>query len=181
MSLLQMSFAGGVLILAVIVLRAMALNRLPKGTFLVLWAVAVLRLLAPFSISSPASVYTLAERVQIRAAVTAVTAPAEVSSPAAVPFVPSAVPAVSAGTAAAAPESGAAVDIWLLVWLAGAAVCGAFFLISYLRCRREFRTALPVENERLRSWLEGRRLRRTVHCGGQTGWVRRSHTESFIL
>ena len=56
MSLLEMSFAGGVLILAVIVLRALALNRLPKRMFLVLWAVAAARLLAPFSIPSPASI-----------------------------------------------------------------------------------------------------------------------------
>ena len=47
MSLLEMSFAGGLLILAVIVLRALALNRLPKGTFLALWAVAAVRLLVP--------------------------------------------------------------------------------------------------------------------------------------
>lgn len=66
MSLLEMSFAGGVLILAVIVLRSLTLNRLPKGTFLALWAVAVLRLLVPFSIPSPVSVYTLAERTPLR-------------------------------------------------------------------------------------------------------------------
>ncbi len=76
MNLLQMSFTGGVLILAVIVLRAMALNRLPKGTFLVLWAVAALRLLVPFSIPSPASVYTLAEHVQVQAEVAEPAAPA---------------------------------------------------------------------------------------------------------
>ena len=60
-----MSFSGGVLILAVIVLRSLALNRLPKGTFLALWAVAALRLMVPFSISSPVSVYTLAERMTV--------------------------------------------------------------------------------------------------------------------
>ena len=40
MSLLQMSFQGGALILAAALLRALTLHRLPKGTFLVLWAVA---------------------------------------------------------------------------------------------------------------------------------------------
>nr|MDE7219599.1 M56 family metallopeptidase [Oscillospiraceae bacterium] len=38
----------------------------------------------------------------------------------------------------------------------------AFFLIACLRCRRAFRTALPVEDEGLRSMLAERRLRRTV-------------------
>ena len=76
MSLSDMSFAGGILILAVIVLRALTLNRLPKGTFLALWAVAAARLLIPFSIPSPASIYTLAERTQALAA-----APAPAPSP----------------------------------------------------------------------------------------------------
>ena len=62
MSLLEMSASGAVLILAVIVLRALALHRLPKGAFLALWAVAVLRLLVPVSLPSTLSVYTLAER-----------------------------------------------------------------------------------------------------------------------
>ncbi len=60
MSLLQMSFQGGALILAAALLRALALHRLPKGTFLALWAVAAARLLVPFSIPSPWSVYALA-------------------------------------------------------------------------------------------------------------------------
>ena len=37
MSLLQMSFSGAILILAIVVIRALAINRLPKKTFLALW------------------------------------------------------------------------------------------------------------------------------------------------
>ena len=59
MSLVQMSFAGGVMILAVIVIRALAINLLPKKTFGVLWGMAVVRLMVPFSVPSALSVYTL--------------------------------------------------------------------------------------------------------------------------
>ncbi|WP_366800467.1 hypothetical protein [uncultured Oscillibacter sp.] len=59
MSLLQMSFAGGVMILAITVIRALAINRLPKKTFLALWGIAVVRLLLPFSFPSAFSVYSL--------------------------------------------------------------------------------------------------------------------------
>lgn len=38
MSLLQMSVTGGVMILAITVLRALAMNHVPKKTFLALWA-----------------------------------------------------------------------------------------------------------------------------------------------
>ncbi len=59
MSLLQMSFAGAVMILAIIVIRALAVNLLPKKTFLALWGIAVARLLLPFSVPSAFSVYSL--------------------------------------------------------------------------------------------------------------------------
>lgn len=59
MGLLQMNFAGGVMILAVIVIRALAINLLPKKTFGVLWGIVVVQLLIPFSVSSTFSVYSL--------------------------------------------------------------------------------------------------------------------------
>ena len=37
MNLLQMSFTGAVMFLAVTVIRALAINKVPKKTFLVLW------------------------------------------------------------------------------------------------------------------------------------------------
>ena len=62
MNLLQMSLSGAVLIVVVIFIRALAINRLPKRTFLVLWGIVLLRLLVPFSIPSAVSVYSLIER-----------------------------------------------------------------------------------------------------------------------
>ena len=59
MSLLQMSFAGAVMILAIIAIRALAVNLLPQKTFLALWAIAIARLLLPFSLPSMFSVYSL--------------------------------------------------------------------------------------------------------------------------
>ncbi len=59
MSLLQMSISGAVLIAAILIVRAVAINRLPKVTFLILWEIAILRLLVPFSFSSSVSVYSL--------------------------------------------------------------------------------------------------------------------------
>ena len=40
-------------------IRAAAINKLPKKTFLVLWELVMVRLLIPFSIPSVFSVYTL--------------------------------------------------------------------------------------------------------------------------
>ncbi len=62
MSLLQMSLSGAVMIVVVIVIRAIAINRLPKRTFLILWGIVLLRLLVPFSIPSTFRVYSLIEQ-----------------------------------------------------------------------------------------------------------------------
>ena len=62
MKLLQMSLAGGVMILVITVIRALAIERLPKKTFLALWAAALARLLAPVSLPSALSIYSLLAR-----------------------------------------------------------------------------------------------------------------------
>ncbi len=59
MTLLNMSFYGAVIISAILIIRAFTLHKLPKKTFLVLWAVALVRLLVPFEISSGLSLYSL--------------------------------------------------------------------------------------------------------------------------
>lgn len=61
MSLLQISALGGIFILFVVIVRASVIHRIPKTTFFILWGVVVLRLLLPFSIPSPFSIYTQAE------------------------------------------------------------------------------------------------------------------------
>lgn len=50
-----MVFYGSIMIFAVLVLRGLLKNKLPKFVFPVLWSVILLRLLVPFSVSSPLS------------------------------------------------------------------------------------------------------------------------------
>lgn len=62
MRLLEMSFSGAVFILAVVMIRTITINYLPKKTFLVLWEMVLLRLIVPFAIPSVFSVYSLMNR-----------------------------------------------------------------------------------------------------------------------
>ena len=59
MSFLQMSLAASVMILVILLIRTLAIHRLPKRFFLLLWVVVLLRLLVPFSLLSPTSIYSL--------------------------------------------------------------------------------------------------------------------------
>ena len=63
MSLLQMTLAGGAMVLAVVLARALLLNRLPKATFIALWALVAVRLLVPVSIPSPWSAASLLQGI----------------------------------------------------------------------------------------------------------------------
>lgn len=59
MSVMAMSISGAVLILVILAVRDGLKDRLPKRTFAVLWTVALVRLLIPFSVPSSWSAYTL--------------------------------------------------------------------------------------------------------------------------
>ena len=155
MKLLQMSLAGGVMILVITVIRALAIERLPKKTFLALWAAVLARLLAPVSLPSALSIYSLlARRAPAAAEWTAV------------PALP-ALPAETGAAAAAAAQQTASAPaaqppVWTIVWAVGAAVCAVVFAAAYGRCCREFRASFPVENDVTRRWLQSHPLRRTI-------------------
>lgn len=149
MSLLQMSLSGAVMILAVVVIRALAINAFPKRTFLSLWGVVLLRLLIPYSLPSVFSVYSLTDNL----------APA--SEGAAVLPVEYFTAEPVQGAVSASPAGGS-IDTWALIWLAGAALMLLFFAAAYVKCFREFKTSLPVDKHLIENWRRSGRLRRPV-------------------
>lgn len=123
MSLLEMSLRGGILILAIALVRALTLHHLPKCTFLLLWALAALQLTVPVSLPARFSVYTL------------VTQLASVSTGKMISGTPLTGTTLLPGTVSlpenadgalplpvAAASSG--VSVWTVLWLAGAAFFG---------------------------------------------------------
>ena len=155
MSLLQMSFSGAVFITAVVMIRAAAINKLPKKTFLVLWELVMVRLLIPFSIPSVFSVYTLVTHGLSSAALPEVTT--DYNMPAV-----EGVFAATGGMEQPPADILSSVSLWFIVWCAGMIPAALFFVISYLRCLMEFRTALPVRSHYVEKWLEQQTLKRPV-------------------
>lgn len=148
MSLLNMSFSGSVFIMAIVLIRAITINRLPKKTFLILWMLALLRLLLPFSIPSVFSVYTLIsadvstpENSVVETGDTVWDAQMEN------PIV------AMQGTEPLQPEIQLPVSLLSIVWCVGMSALAIFFIISYLHCLREFQTALPVHDPYAEQWL----------------------------
>ena len=124
MSLLQMSIYGAVLILAVVVIRVVAINRLPKKIFLVLWGLVLLRLLIPFSIPSVFSVYSLIGQN------TAVNHLEQTTISDFVPIIQGE-PLELTGEISNMPAIH--VSPWFVIWFVGMILCAMFFAISYLR------------------------------------------------
>lgn len=167
MNLMQMSLAGAVMILVIIVIRAMFINKLPKKTFLALWGVVAARLLIPCSFRSAFSIYSLLGRL------TAMTEAVKKSS-STTPFTPMTLiynVAPVPGIATADTTAAVLVDLWGIVWTVGALVCAGFFVAAYLKCRREFKTSWPVDNGYVKVWLKEHRIYRTIEIR-QSGRIR---------
>ena len=156
MSLLQMSFLGTVIILLIVVLRAVLINRLPKKTFLILWWIALIRLLVPFSIKSVTSIYSLLQSIYsdinpVRTAQTTTFLPIHGN-----------MPETANELSEAMVQRTESISILSVIWLAGLLLCFGFFAVSYIKCYREFRFSLPVENDILEAWKEKHPLKRSL-------------------
>lgn len=157
MNLLQMSFFGAVFIIVIVIIRAIAINKLPKKTFLVLWEMALFRLLIPFSIPSMFSVYTL------------------IGNHISIPIfwgteTGNVIPAIQQenqfitvqGTAQFPKNTLSSASVCFAVWLIGMILVAIFFTISYLHCLKEFQTSLPICNDYAEQWLKKCSLRRPI-------------------
>ena len=154
MSLFQMSVAGGVLILFIVVIRALAIHRLPKTTFLALWMIAALRLLLPFSIPLPFNIHigldVFSDVVQeLPSGNIASTLPGD--SP----------PSYDIGTAVPSPAT-EHISTFEILWLVGVLLLALYFSISYLRSMRKFRMSVPDNTPYIREWLNAHQIVRPI-------------------
>ncbi len=159
MTLVQMSFSAAVMILVIIVVRALAINKLPKKVFVLLWEVVLLRLLIPFSIPSMFSAYTFVRRNEpLREALKEVPAVEVISQVAGIQT------NMTENVGVALPVQSRVHEILLLtiLWVVGLLLCAAYFMVSYLHCHFEFQTSLPVRNEFTVKWLKRHSLKRTI-------------------
>lgn len=176
MNILQMSLSGAVLILAVVVLRTLAMKRLPKDTFLILWGIVLLRLTVPYSVPSELSVYSWIEKNMNGRFndISVINQPVDnhgIDSMG----INIGMNNMNDNSTQESPAQNHALDkndtsvvkkpdhnsrrfvssslICMVVWCVGMLSCMIYFTVSYLRCRFEFQTALPVENPFAQHWL----------------------------
>lgn len=158
MSLPLMSLHGGILISVILLLRAICKNRLPRVTFLILWGMALLRLLVPFSIPARFSIYSLISQQEIwQDNCTDVDNGILGNS-------------IDAGLGwletaenwhSLCNDIDFGIIITIIRWT-GTLLCALLFFAIYYICMRRFCSSLPVKNEYVRRWVSGHPLRRPM-------------------
>ena len=164
MSLTEMSIYGSVLILVILAVRVLWLDKLPKRTFPVLWDIALLRLLVPFSVSSACSVYSFLEAGQRQISGASAAAEGGMTAADASPvWNGQGYPLREFLDEPGLPLPGENLE-WLLpmIWGLGCFLCAAFFVITYARSLQRFREALPVDDLQIRQWQQRHGARRPI-------------------
>ena len=153
MNLLELTIQGGVLIAAILLLRALLRYRLPGWTFRLLWGVALVRLLVPVALPFSWNIYSGLEHLAPPDAPVQAT-PGGILSPVLPEFPAEPLPPQTSHPlpTQAAPAATAEIPWLTLLWLAGAIILAALFLISYWRCLKIFRTALPLTHPAVNQW-----------------------------
>ncbi len=161
MSIVEMSVQAGMLIIAVVIVRAIALYRLPKTSFLALWGIVVARMLIPFSVTSKWSVYNLFAGVQSPAG-----GSVPIEPPAAAWGDPVQLPGLALPGDAGAPSTALAAGSLSpleALWLVGMAVLFALFALMLARNYWALRNAVPVTgNDFVTEWRGKYRLARPL-------------------
>lgn len=154
MSLFQMSVAGGVLILFIVVIRALAIHRLPKTTFLALWMIAALRLLLPLSIPMPF-------KIHIDLDVFSDVVPKLPSGNIGFPLPGEGRPAYDTGAIVPGPAA-ERISVFEILWLVGVLLLAIYFSISYFRSMRKFRMSIPDNTPYIQNWLTAHQISRPL-------------------
>jgi len=160
MTILKMSLSASILIMVVIVIRALALHKLPKKAFLALWGIVLCRLLFPYSLPSQFSIYTLADRIGSGLIEqSGITTPNRVMLPM---VITNTIIDQNVGTALPTTSPMMNLSPLMLIWITGCIACTLFFIVTHLRCWREYKTALPLQNDFVNKWQQEHPLKRSI-------------------
>ena len=154
MSLFQMSIAGGVLILFIVVVRALAIHRLPKTTFFALWMLTTLRLLLPFSIPLP---FNIRIGFNVFPDVVQELPSGNIGSP----LPGESLPSYDTGAVAPSPAT-EHFSTFVILWLVGVLLLAFYFSISYFRSMRKFRMSIPDNTPYIQNWLTVHQISRPL-------------------
>ncbi len=153
MNILQMSISASVLVMAVVIIRAITLNRLPKTMLLFLWGVSLCRLLVPVSIPSRFSIYSIMGKKTTVLQLIDHMLP--MGNNPVMEVTDQIIPTVQKQAYSIAP--------FTLIWYVGMLVMISLFTFIYFKNYRDLRFALSIPNNLfLDKWLMEHKLLRPI-------------------
>ena len=165
MSVLQMSISVGLLVITIMLIRFIALNRLPKKMFLALWGLALFRLLVPVSIPLPFSVPSIISEIS-RIALTNTAIPSVMEK---IFFLGSPSTEITEATGIfekikeTAQVKIFSITLTTIIWLLGMLAVFIFFAVIYYSNHKEMRFAtLICDNDYFNKWLTENKLIRSI-------------------
>ena len=136
MEIILQSFMSVFLILAVILIRCTFLDKLPKFTFRLLWALVLVKLIIPISIPSSISVYNF---LGVRSGLSAIQV---------------------VGVSDFSSNDVRMGKILLYIYLAGVAATLFYVIFNHIKHKRIYRMALPCESKAISDWVSLHKLKR---------------------
>lgn len=162
MDLIQMSLMASIIILITIVVRAVFINKLPKKIFILLWIIAMIRLLIPYTIGVKYSVYNLVSHLSYvdenNANATQMEA-VTLGEPAQDDELDSNMITENIATNINKSIVDSIVEYLKVVWLLGVVVSAMYFSIGYIKGYRKFNINLPIDSSYIISWKKSHTLR----------------------
>lgn len=160
----QAAISGAALIIIVLILRVLLKNRAPKRAVVLLWDIALVRMLLVFTVPSPVSVYSLFGGETAGVLPVTETRPpviadyGETAQSTTPPIIAQANPAEGITPDEAAVEAPSAARA---VWFIGAAGVLAYFACGYIRFRRRIRCSVPLTGD-IPEYVNGQGIRRRI-------------------
>lgn len=148
MTILKMSIMASILIILITIIRMIAINKLPKKVFIVLWSIVLCRLLIPLFIPSQISVPPALNGVVDSIADSKLVETLMISP---LDRMTASIPIQSEKII----EGGylSSIAPYVLIWLVGFIFMVTFFLVTHLRHLKEYKTALPIDQPFIKQWL----------------------------
>ncbi|QUI23347.1 M56 family metallopeptidase [Vallitalea pronyensis] len=157
MSIVQMSLTASIFIMFVILLRALALNSLPKKTFVYLWIIGMLQLLVPIRIPSRFNMHSIFNHwIQGNQRSTLAISDNVPFTGLVNHFVPDKfidVPQQDVNT----------IHPMVIIWGVVMVIFITYFLLSFIKSYQQLREALPIQNNDVISqWMKQQHLYRRL-------------------
>ena len=173
MNLIEMSIIAGVLIIAIIIIRSLFLNHLPKITFPILWGVVLMRLLIPFSFDTGLSLnmsslplftndVSTVEPMPIYIDDGIVIGNQSVNNQIEIPTIANTGNLQNNGATNVVISDSNEINWLIVVWIAGTALSATFFTFGHWKACQKLSTAVMLETEFLNNWKTEQKLKRSL-------------------